>query len=199
MVLKFRGVVVVRAEFERDEILDDYEAGNFETETKREGFEIVLGPNEKAAAGVGDDTLVTWWGADSVRVVTDVIDTANGNERRYADVNDDFDELAADLGTADYVYGQTMEKTTTDDPEDGYFENLVARAESRRIDGSTTDGRWVLVFDGDDDVDTDDLRGWFESRKHNDGWSVFGEWEDPRYSQNGRVGIVEAATETSEL
>lgn len=199
MVLKFRSVVVVQAEFDRDGVLSDYEAEGFETETERDGFVIVLGPDEKAAAGVADDTLITWWGGDPVGVVTDIIDTGNGDEERYVNVSDDFEELTDTLGTADFINGQTMETTTTDDPEDGHFENLVARGESWRIDGPTTDGRWVLVFEAEDDVDTDDLRNWFESREHNDGWSVFGEWKNPRYSQSGRTGIVEASIDTSEL
>lgn len=199
MALKFRSVVVVRAEFERDEVIADYEAENFDDETEHEDFTVMLGPDEKAAAGVGDDTLVTWWGSGSIDVVTDIIDAGNGNGERYSDASGDFDELADTLGDGTYVNGQTTEKTATDDPEDGHFENLVARGESWRIDGSTTDGRWVLVFEAEDDVETDDLRNWFESREHNDGWSVFGEWKNPRYSQSGRAGIVEASIDTSDL
>jgi hypothetical protein len=199
MVLKFRSVVVVQAEFDRDEVLDDYEAENFETESQHEGFDVVLGPDGKSAAGIGDDALVTWWGTNPVSVVTDIIDTGSGEGDRYVDASDDFDELAGALGDGDYVSGQTMAKTTTQDPEDGHFENVVARGESWRIDGATTDGRWVLLFDDGDEADTDDLRDWFESREHNAGWSVFGEWKDPRYSRDGRAGIVEASIDTSEL
>lgn len=198
MALKFNGAVVVQAEFERDEVLEDYAAENFETEDQHGGFAVLLGPEGKLAAAVGDDTLVTWWGTDSVAVVENIVDAGNGDSERYADASEDFDELTGALGDGDYIDGETMEKTTTHDPEDGHFGNVVARGESWRIDGATTDGRWVLVFEGDG-ADTDDLRDWFESREQNDGWSVYGEWEDPRYSRDGRLGIVEATIDTSEL
>lgn len=199
MALKFRSVVVVEATFDRDEVIADYRAEDFDDETEHGGFTVMLGPDEKAAAGVGDDALVTWWGSDSVDVVTNLVDAVNGEGDRYVDASDDFDELTDALDGGDYVNGQTMEKTTTHDPEDGHFESVVARGESWRLDGATTDGLWVLLFDDSDDVDTDDLRDWFESSEQNDGWSVYGEWEDPSYSQDGRAGIVEASIDTSEL
>lgn len=198
--LLFAGqVVVIEAEFSRDDAVSDLEDEDFDDDTEHEGFTIFLGPEESEAYAIGDNTVLLGGGygvddpADQLEVV---IDAQNGNVDRYGDENEDMSALLGELGgTLDN--GSTMEESDSDNPEAGAFENMVAQGSTATINGESTDRKWVVVYDEEDDVDTDDLEDWVDANDSDDG--EFADVDDISYNQNGRKGIITGTSDTDDL
>jgi hypothetical protein len=202
MGLAFHGVDVVDASFDRDDVIGDFEDEDFDAEGDHGGYEVLLGPDERAAVGVGDGTLVTAGLAsgsfeDPPNVVETVVDARSGDEDRYDDEVDSFGPLTNALGDGDIISAQTMDAVDDGDPERGRFENVVASGFRHVVDGSTTDGKWVFVFEEGDDVDTGDVENWIEASEESDG--TFSTWEDASVGKNGRKAVVTTTADTDEL
>lgn len=201
MFLRFNGMRLIEAGFERADAVTAYEDEGFSGEDEYEGFQIMLGPGGEASVGVGDDVVVTGGfragpvGAPQDAVET-VIDTNNGDETRYVDESEAFGELTDRLGTGNVVAGSTTAPMSAgqSDPTSGRFENQVARGRRITVDGGTTDGRWVVVFAGESDVDVDSVNQWVEASQNQ-----FGSWNDITVDANGRSAVIEATADTSSV
>jgi|AntRauTorcE11897_2_1112592.scaffolds.fasta_scaffold09891_3 hypothetical protein len=202
MLLRFEGVSVVQADFETEDIVDDFEDEDYDEEEEYEGYKLLFGPKERSMAAVGDDTLVlagmSYRGVEDPQdAVEDVIDTENGDEDRYEDDSDDFDEMIDELGDGDIVIGSTMEPADETVDERGQFENQVAEGRVLDVNGDETDGKWVLVFEDEDDVDVDDVEDWVDASQDNGG--DFEDWDDVEVSESGRTVVVEAIADTDDI
>lgn len=203
MLLRFNGISIVQADFETEDVVDDLEDEDYDEEEEYEGYKLMLGPDETSMAAVGDGTLVLagMGSRGGVRepqdAVEDIIDTENGDEDRYEEDSDDFDELTDELGDDDIVSGSTMEPADETVEERGQFENQVAQGETLDVNGDETDGTWVLVFEDEDDVDVDDVEDWVEASQDQGG--EFENWDDVEVSESGRNVVVEATADTDEI
>lgn len=201
MLLLFNGMQVIEGEFEKESIIDDLDDEDFDDEDEYEGFQVMLSEDESVAAAVSDDVFVRagFGGArdDAEGALEDVIDTSNGEEDRYVDDNEAFGELTDKLDTEHVVSGSTMEAVDDGEPERGRFENQVADGQTLNIDGETTEGKWVIVFEEEDDVDVGDVEDWVETSQDNDG--RFEDWDDVEVGSNGRSAIVEATADTDDV
>jgi hypothetical protein len=190
-------VTVIEAEFSREDAVSDLEDEDFEEDTDHEGYTIFLGPSESRTFAIGDNTVLLAGGygvEEPVDQLEVVIDANNGNVDRYGDENEDMSALLDELGgTLDS--GNTMEESDSDNPESGAFENMVAWGRTSTINGETSDRKWVIVYDEEDDVDTGDLEDWVDANSDGE----FDGVDDISYNQNGRKGIVTGTSDTDEL
>lgn len=200
MHLSFDGVNVVAAEFDREDVVDDFADEDVDEDGEHEGYTVLENSNESAAVAVGDGTFVTagfGFGQldDPVDAVEAVVDTREGEEDAYLEDSDAFDELTDELDDGDSVTGVTTEPTTTDDPAAGEFEHQVAQGRSWTVNGDETNGQWVLVFEEEDDVDIDDVEEWVTTSDDRE----FEDWDDFEYATNGRTAVVRAVADTDDL
>ena len=190
-------VVVIEAEFSREDAGSDLEDEDYEEATEYEGFTVFLGPNESDAFALGDNTVLRGGGygvEDLVDQLEVVIDAQNRNADHYGDENEDMSTLLDELGgTLDS--GSTMEESDSDNPESGAFENMVAQGSTATINGETSDRKWVIVYDEQDDVDTGDLEDWVDANSDGE----FDGVDDISYNQNGRKGIITGTSDTDDL
>lgn len=196
-VLAFQGSYVVNAGYDQDSVAGDLEDEDFSDDTDHEGYTIYLGPNERRAFAIDGSNIVLVGGEDPVDNAEAVIDTDNGNEDRYVDESDDMNTLVGALGSGTTVSGRTMEEPSEENVESGRFENMVAGGQSTSVNGSTSNGKYVVVYEDSSDVDTGDLEDWVEASQDNDG--QFADWEDLNYNSNGRKGVIKASIDTDEL
>jgi len=198
MILLASQAVVVEASFDREDAVSDLEDDDYEEDGDHEGFTLFLGPTESRAFGVGDNAVVVTGGYgvdDPLDPIEATIDAKTGNADRYGDENEDMSALLSELGGA-LDSGGTMEESDSDTPENGLFENMVASGDTATVNGETADRKWVIVYEEQDDVDTDDLEDWVDA---NSDEGEFADVDDISYNQNGRKGIVTGTVDTDEL
>ena len=184
--LSFQGVTVVDASFNRDDVADELEDDDFEDDTDHEGYTIYLGNNEFRAVGVSGNDLV--YGRrnsenDAVEVVEAAIDTNNGNEDRYVDENDDFNELTSNLSTGTFTSGGTFDSDS----------DQVASGRTLSVNGETSSVEAISVFDEADDLEGDDVDDLQEQGEESN------DVENFSANKSGRVLTVSYDVDTDEI
>jgi len=198
----FSDSFVAEADFDRDEAISTLEGEEYTEDSTYEGYTIMLSEYEDEAIAIGDGVVV---GASATNPegedgdtsdVETIIDTKAGAADRYID-DEDLSVLTEELGRATSVTGRTTEQPDFPDPEDAEFENMVARGSNSVIDGETTDRKWVVVYESEDDADTDALEEWVNQ---NDNYGdQFDDVDDISYDTRGRLGIITGTSDTEDL
>ncbi|WP_276252049.1 hypothetical protein [Haloarcula rara] len=192
------GGLIVEAEFDRDDAISDLEDEDFEEDSEHEGYTLMLGPEESQAYAVGDGALVSAPASEGdTGTVEAIVDAKTGNGDRYGDENDDMGELIDALGGGTIIDGRTMDEPDEAEPAEGTFDAMVASGQRAKINGESTDLKHVVVYESEDDVDTDDLEEWVTENDGDDG--QFENLEDISYDSNGRKGIITGTGDTDEL
>jgi hypothetical protein len=193
-IIAIASSLAVEAEFDRDGAISTLEDEDFEEDSEYSGYTLMLGEFDDQVFAVGDGVLVV---TDEIDTAETIIDASGGDGERYDEASDDMATLVGALGGGTAVSGSTMDEPDQPDPENGQFENMVAKGERSRINGETAELAWVVVCDSEDDVDTDDLEEWVDA---NDGFDEeFDGVEDISYDSDGRTGIITGTADTADL
>jgi len=154
--------------------------------------------------GVSDQALVTSISISregviegATAVVETIIDTHLGTVDRYAEENDDLKTLTSSLGVGAHVFGETVEAQETTDVSMGRFENAVAGGGRWRINGETSKIKRIIVFEEEDDVDTDDIDEWVSEHQGSD--QAFDDVDDTTVEQDGRTVVVTSTIDTDDV
>lgn len=194
----FQGVRVIEADYNKEDVIEDFEDDDYDDEAEYEGFTLMLSPNERRMAAVDGSAIVLSQGLeDPEDALEDIIDTKNGDEDRYGDDSDDFSEMTDELGNGDLVNVMMQEPADDTNVERGVFENHVGTGRVNNVNGDETDGTWVLVFEDEDDVDVGDVEDWVEASQDSGG--EFENWEDVEVNASGRSVVVEGTIDTDEI
>jgi len=192
------GGLIVEADFNRDDAIEDLEDEDFDEDSEHEGFTLMLDSTESQVYAIGDGAVaITSSDGGDTDTAEAIVDAKTGSEDRYGDDSDDMSTLIGALGGGSLVTGRTMEEPDDDNPENGTFDHMVAMGSRDKINGESTDRKWVVVYDDEDDVDTDDLEEWVEENDGNDG--TFDDVDDVSYNKNGRKGIITGTMDTDDF
>ena len=189
--------VVIEASFDREGAITTLANEGFEEDSAYNGYTVMRDTAQDRAYGVGDGTVAIVSGQNSVGSVETILDTDSGDTERYDEASDDMATLIGELGGGSFVRGETMAPPDRFDAEQGEFPGMVARGSRARINGATTAQEWVIVYESSDDVDTDDLETWVDANRASG--DQFESAENISYSSEGRVGIVTATGDTSDI
>lgn len=199
------GGFIVEAEFNREEIISDLEDEDFDEDSEHEGYTLMLNDSESQVYAVGDNAVVLTSARDTdgerssgeTGTAEAIIDAKTGQEDRYGDDSDDMSTLIGELGGGTLVTGNTMEEPDDAEPANGSFDAMVARGQQAKINGESTDMKYVVVYESSDDVDTDDLEEWVDENDGSD--EQFDDVDDVSYNSNGRKGIITGTIDTDDL
>lgn len=182
--VSYRGVTVADASFERADVIDELGDEGFEEETDNGGYTIYAATNGFGAVGVGGGTLVFGGGDDAVDMVEAVIDTKNGEEDRYAAVNEAVELLVSTLDVGTFTRGFGF--------GDG-DRSRAAQGRSVTVHGSATTIQAVVIYEDADVVDAEEVNAIEDADDDRD---------DIRHlsaRKNGRVVTVSWDTDTDIL
>lgn len=195
-------VGVLRADFEKADLVEDLEDEAYDEATEREGYTIYVNEDDRRAFALDDSTVVltpTYYEREQEpqAALEAVIDAKAGKVDRYVDESDACSKLVDAMGTKSGVIGRTFEDSE-DDPQIGQFDGMVARGYTYAFDGATTDREWIVVYENESDVDTDDLEEWVEASSDRE-YGAFTDVDDIEYSQSGRVGRISGTMDTDDF
>ncbi|MDS0282494.1 hypothetical protein [Haloarcula onubensis] len=199
------GGLVIEAEFNRDDVISDLEDEDFDEDGDHEGYTLMLDESESQVYAIGDGAAVLTPARDTdgesssgeTGTAEAVIDAKTGNADRYADDSEAMSTLVDELGGGTLVSGRTMEEPEDASPENGTFDAMVAQGQQAKINGETTDVKYVVVYESSDDVDTGDLEDWVDENDGSD--EQFDDVDDISYNQNGRTGVISGTINTDDL
>lgn len=198
-VLLVSEVVVAEAEYDIEDAVEDLEDADFDEETDHEGYRIFV--REGRGIGVGNGRIITTTPfsrlEDPEDVIETIIDVNNGEEDRYVDESDDMATLVDALGSGASVSGRTTEEPGEPRPESGSFDEMVARGSRGRINGETSNRKYVVVYEDENGVDLDELEEWVDANDGSD--ERFDDLDDIEYDQQGRKGIITGTIDTDEI
>ena len=202
--LSYRNASITAGSYSTDDITSALEDDDFDDDTEHEGYTIYLSADEERAVGVSNQALVTSTSISSEGViegapdvVETIIDTHLGTVDRYAEENDDLKTLTSSLDVGAHVSGRTYEAEETTDVSMGTFENSVAGGARWRINGETSKIKRIIVFEEEDDVDTDDVDEWVGEYQGSD--QTFDDVDDTTVEQNGRTAVVTSTIDTDDV
>jgi hypothetical protein len=198
--LSYRNASIATGSYSTDDITNELEDNDFDDDTEHEGYTIYLSSDEARAIGVSDQSLVASTSSGSegaTDAVETIIDTHLGAVDRYVNENDELEILTTSLGTGAYVAGETYEEQPATDVSTGAFENSVARGTRWGINGETSNIKRVIVFEEQDDVDTDDVSGWVEESQGSD--QRYDDVDDTSVEQKDRMAIIRGTIDTDDL
>lgn len=192
------GARVLFGSFDLEEISEELEEQDFDDSSSQSNFEIFsrdyTSEIDLNAVGVSESALIC--GFDEEYVET-LIETSIGENDRYQEESEDFNELLAALQGGDYIRGYTREEESQDNPEYGLFKDLVAYGMHYRIRGETSDIRHVLVFEDERDADTDDVEEWVS--ESDDRGETFDDVDDPTIKASKRVIRIDGTIDTDDI
>lgn len=189
--------VVVEADYELEDVIDDLEDDDYDDEDEYEGFRIFEKEGHGIAVGNGMILAMDDVSEDPADEIEELIDVGNGEEDRYAEEEADMSALVDALGGGAFVTGETMDEPDEEMPEAGVFDEMVAKGSTTSIDGDTASETYAVVYDSESDVDLDDLEAWVDENDGSD--EEFDDLDDIEYNQNGRVGLISGTIDTDEI
>lgn len=191
--------VVVAADYELEDVVDDLEDDDYEEESEYEGYQIFEKEGRGVAVGNGmiASTGLFDVSEDPADDLEELIDVSNGEEDRYVEEEADMGALVDELGGGTFVTGQTLAEPDRENPAAGAFDDMVAKGNVTSVDGEVADQKYVVVYDNERDVDLDDPEEWVEANDSRD--EEFDDLDDVEYSQNGRLGLVTGTIDTDDI
>lgn len=192
-------------DFDEDSVVDALEADGYAETDTYEGYSLyrdetdeqfedleryiaIDGETVVANAGIAN-------GSDARDGLEALVDAGAGEQTRYMDDNEDFAILTDELDSGSFVYGETMEPVAETDVSSGEFAGTVANGTRTRLDGGQTTFTAVLVFEGSEEIDVEDIEAWTETDDF-DGADL---WEGIDITVSGRTVTVTGETETAEI
>jgi hypothetical protein len=119
--------------------------------------------------------------------------TQNGETTLYESEVDPAGTLFSALGGGDFATGTTMEEIDDDVPEQGRFDNMVARGTAVSVNGETSNVKSVVVYDDADDFDDGAIEDWTDEAEQ---WD---DVDDINISQSGNVATITGKIDTDDL
>ncbi|MFD1563706.1 hypothetical protein ACFR99_09115 [Haloarchaeobius amylolyticus] len=181
---------ILTGSFDVQEIVDGM---RFDGDGSHGDFDLYTDDDEEGAVIATDGEFLvraSAFEADTAREEIELlIDTYNGDADRFADVNDDFDQVQGEVDTDDFVFitGQTESAT-----EDAADDTVVTTAITAEIDGEDTNGTYLLLYASEDGIDLDEAESDIESE-------LSEEAELNDVSQDGRLVTAEFTTPTEDF
>jgi len=167
---------VIEGDFSESDIVEGFQEGSPEQGGQYNGYRFYQVDNNEFAAQ--DGTFVV--GPDR-NGLEELIDTAEGENDRLVDENDDFSLLVDELGDGDAVTGSLQSGDDFD---------RVARGVRFDFQEDESDARLVAVFSDESTVDEDAVREELEGD---------GSVSDISVSTDGRVVVASASFDTAEF
>jgi len=191
----FPNFSIAAGDFDIERLESDLRQNDFTPRREYEGYEIYLRSDERQAVGVSDNHIVFAYppDPDPARVVRFIVDTNAGDERRYHEVDSDFETLTDTMTRGDILFSTSRDRGEETDVENGKFRNSVAAGASYSLGDEETNVTFTLVFVDERDVVERDIEEW---TRRGDNVSVL---RDIDISVNGRVATVEGVVLTRDV
>lgn len=185
--LGFSSAAVILGRFGKADVADELEDNDFEDVDEVGDYTIYERELIRGAVALTSDVVIHGRDSDTVEAF---IDTEQGEEDRYVEDNDDFDELVSHLGTGTEVSGRSHEEVEETATDLGNFEGTVASGRTETVDGEITEVKEVTLFDDGDDIDLDEYRDYVDDSVD---WE---ELDDVDVSRSGRAVVVTGRMDT---
>lgn len=184
-------------EQKKEDLVAELEDNDFDDEDELEGFTTFLGPDEQFAVAVKNKQVVTAEkGENPLDVVEYAVEAGAGAEDRYVDESEDMKLLTEEVDEGTITYVETQEEADSTDVENGQFDHQVGSGGHFDFEGKTASATRVILFEGKDDVDMDEITEWSEM----DGTDEpFDDFDDISVSQSGRLATVTATIDLDDL
>lgn len=195
-------VVLVDADVDRRATREAFETNGFEVVGDRADHVLLSASDGSAGVAVGDGSFVGAGLAfaavdDARRVLAAVVDAIAGRGPRYVEARSELDAALNALDDGHYVTATTRHPPDEGTPADGVFAGEVARGRRWTVDGATTTGRWVRVFETPSDVPVAAVRAWLDAARDDD--SRLEPFREFTVEASGRVAVVDAVADTAAL
>lgn len=188
-------VVVAEGDIDQERISDNLRREDYLPDREYEGFELYVNDNGGQAAAIDGDVIISGFTRelDPLRIVKFVIDATNGEERRYPEVDDDF-EVLVDASPGGHLNSiATYDRVEETVPEHGRFRNQVGNAQATSINDEDSEATETLVFLDERDVIIREIEEWTRSA------DKFRLWRDIEVSTDGRIATVEGTIPTRDV
>lgn len=166
------GNSVFEGSFDTDELATGFEEAGYDDPSEVGDFSLYVHSDNSHAVGVRSDTIVAVSDdelEDPGSVATAIIDAGRGEGTRHHEQSDTFDRVTRAVTSGDIIYG-VLPETGTFEPEDDEesndieysvspFTGATGLSQSLAIDpdAERVTARAGVVYDSEDDVDTDRL------------------------------------------
>lgn len=189
--LAFGKNAVLEAEFESESVVSRLEGEDFESEGAYTEFDVYVGPDQDAAVGIGDETVVVarstgiFGGADDAEsVLQAILDVNAGDAESYVEDTADFETLVDATGDGDVQSVRTHAETDATDTDEGEFRGEVARGIDSTLVDDGVETTFVRVFNEASDIDEGDLQDWVDES------DTFNDYQSVDISTDGRVAEI---------
>lgn len=164
------------------------------TETYKR-YDIYLRNDNRRAVGLANDQLIFVHplASNLGRIVRFIIDANAGEERRYHEVNPDFETLTEAMPSGDIMFESAGAPEQGSNTGTERLRNTAARGFAFSLAGEDTDASLTLVFVDSDDVIERDIEEWVQST------DVFNTWQDIKININGRIATIKGVAQTRAL
>ncbi|WP_323190195.1 hypothetical protein [Halostella sp. PRR32] len=164
------GYSVFEGSFDTEKLESNFDQMGYDDPSEVGDFSLYEHPDNPYAVGIRSDTIVAVSGndlEDPGSVATAIIDAERGEVTREHEDNDTFDKVTKAVTDGDLLYG-VLPESETFESESGSddlgvnvrpFTNAVGLSQSLAIDSDASEAtaRAGVVYDSEDDVDTDKL------------------------------------------
>lgn len=183
---------------------EDTGQGEFEEDDTYEGYKVYIlqeaADEPNIAYAVNGTTVVQTrrrGEENAVDMAEIMIDTKTGNGTRLVDEEEQFKTLLNEVGSGTIISGNFFPDSEVEDTNEdqGRFEGTIAQGSRLNINGETSDGKWVYVFDSEGDGDQGDLED-YATGSLDDQYNFN---NDPSASAGGGVGTITGTFDTDEL
>jgi hypothetical protein len=188
---------VIETEFETSDVVAVLEADDFTAGDAYGDFDVYVGPDEDAAVGVGESTVVVarstgiFGSADDAEAILEaILDVNAGDAESYGEDSEDFQTLADAVADGDVQSLRTHEESTSTDTDEGVFAGEVARGIDSTLVEDGIETTFVRVFNEESDIDDGDVQDWV------DGSDIFSDFESVAVTTDGRVVEVTGTEQT---
>jgi hypothetical protein len=195
------GYSVFEGSFDTDELESEFDQGGYDDPSEVGDFSLYEHPEDPYAVGVRSDTVVAVSGQDiddAGGIGTAIIDAGRGEATRQHEESDTFDRISRAVTDGDLVYGVLPETETFEEDagsEDfGYsvspFAGATGLSQGLTIDpdSNRATARAGVVYESEDDVDTDRLES-----------GLGNEANEFDLQQDGREVSIEATYEADDV
>jgi hypothetical protein len=178
-----------QGEFEEDDTYEDYRIFILDEAADEPQIAYSVNGTQVLRTGPAGDN-------NAVEMAELLIDTNAGESPKLVDENEKFKALTDEVGGGTTVTGSLRTEEIEDgNEEQGQFEGVIASGQQFSINGETTDGKWVYVYDSEGDGDEGDLEDYAEEAL--DDQYDFN--SDPSFSVSGDVGTITGTFDTDDL
>jgi hypothetical protein len=122
-----------------------------------------------------------------------LVDAKNEEERRYHEIDPDFEELTDELPSGDYLAATTFERRQETVIEHGRFRNQVGLGLTSTLEEGESDLELLLIFLDERDVIDRDIEDWTREDDY------FTLWRDQEIETDGRIVTITGKIRTRDI